>query len=114
MWFYILLAFLFGGLLGGVIVNVIYEKDGYVVPLEIDGEEYYYDKSEGFYTDQEIYENVTVVISTNSKNKKIQDVSWFRQDNTKQLSEDEWIERLLSSDMLKAMIDEAKSKQNKK
>ena len=114
MWFSILLALLCGALLGGLIVNIIYIKEGYMIPVEIDGEEFTYDKKEGFYTDQEIYENVTVVISTNSKNKNLQDISWFRQDNTKQLSEDEWIEKLLSSDMLKTMIDEAKSKQNKK
>lgn len=114
MWFFILLAFLVGGLLGGLIVNIIYIKDGYMVPIEIDGEEFAYDKSEGFYVDQEIYENVTVVISTNSKNKKLQDISWFRQDNTKQLTEDEWVDRLLSSDILQSIIEEAKSKRNKK
>ena len=85
-----------------------------MVPIEIDGEEFVYDKSEGFYVDQEIYENVTVVISTNSKNKKLQDISWFRQDNTKQLTEDEWVDRLLSSDILQSIIEEAKSKRNKK
>ena len=84
---------LVGMLIGGFIVNRIYESCGYELSTEIAGETFKYNTKDSPFKDTEIYENVTVVISESVQNKGCFDVSWYRQDNTKKLTEQEWAEK---------------------
>lgn len=104
MWLGIILAFLVGVLVGGIIVNKIFVDDPYLPKMiRFGDEDFVYDKSEGAYQNKQIFENVTVVIAENQNDKNMCDLSWYRQDDTKELTEEEWEIKLKENNILQIL-----------
>ena len=104
MWLGIILAFLGGVLVGGIVVNRIFVNDPDLAKIiRLGDEDFVYDKNEGAYQNKQIFENVTVVIAENQNNKDMCDLSWYRQDDTKELTEEEWEQKLKEKQILQIL-----------